>query len=125
MTFITMNNISYLKQARKNANFSLQDMAYLLEMDISNLSKYERGIKAPSLRVILGYHTITKTPLQKLFKHHFSGIVDTVSNRITQLILQLEEEIRSPKVDKRIGALYEALNNISCLKDISEQNHEQ
>lgn len=120
-----MQSISYLKQARKNANLSLQDMAYLLEMDVSNLSKYERGIKIPSLRVILGYHTITKTPLPKLFKQHFLGIVDGVSNSVTHLIAELEEEMTSPKMKKRIEALYEALNNISCLKDVSDQQDEQ
>ena len=124
MTFTTMQSISYLKQARKNSNLSLQDMAYLLEMDVSNLSKYERGIKIPSLRVILGYHSITKTPLPKLGKRHVVGIVDGVSNSVTHLIAELEEEMTSPKMKKRIEALYEAFNNISCLKDVSEQKDE-
>ena len=56
-----MNIISYLKQSRRNVNLTLQDMAYLLDMDFSNLSKYEKGKKTPPARVIIAYHIVTKT----------------------------------------------------------------
>ncbi len=119
-----MNIISYLKQARRNANLTLQDMAYLLDMDFSNLSKYETGKKLPPARVIIAYHIITKTPLKKLFKYSLLGMIDSVSAKTTSLISQLEDEITSPKLKKRITALYEVLNNIGCLQDVNEKEHD-
>lgn len=119
-----MNIISYLKQTRRKANLTLQDMAYLLDMDFSNLSKYETGKKLPPARVIIAYHIITKTPLKKLFKYSVLGLIDTVSSKTTSLISQLEDEVTTPKLKKRIANLYEVLNNIGCLQDINEKEHE-
>ena len=119
-----MNIISYLKQSRRNANLTLQDMAYLLDMDFSNLSKYEKGKKTPPARVIIAYHIVTKTPLKKLFKYSLLGMIDTVSAKTTSLISQLEEEVTTPKLKKRITALYEVLNNIGCLQDVNETDHD-
>lgn len=120
-----MNIISYLKQARRSANLSLQDMAYLLDMDFSNLSKYEKGKKLPPTRVILAYHIVTKTPLKKLFRYRILGILDTVSSKATSLISQLEEEASTPKLKERIGHLYEVLNNIGCLQEVNEKEDER
>ena len=125
MTFkAIMYIINYLKQARRSANLTLQDMAYLLEMDFSNLSKYETGKKQPPARVIIAYHIITKTPLKKLFKYSLLGMIDAVSIKTTSLISQLEDELTTPKLKKRILALYEVLNNIGCLQDVSEKEHD-
>ena len=125
MTFPTyMNIISYLKQARRSANLTLQDMAYLLDMDFSNLSKYETGKKSPPTRVIIAYHIITNTPLKKLFKYSLLGMIDVVSSKTTSLISQLEDEITTPKFKKRIIALYGVLNNIGCLQDVKEKEHD-
>ncbi|MGY8910948.1 MAG: helix-turn-helix domain-containing protein [Flavobacteriales bacterium] len=125
MTFIAiMYIINYLKQARRSANLTLQDMAYLLDMDFSNLSKYETGKKQPPARVIIAYHIITKTPLKKLFKYSLFGVIDAVSSKTTSLISQLEDEMATPKLKKRILALYEVLNNIGCLQDVSEKEHD-
>lgn len=125
MTFIAiMYIINYLKQARRSANLTLQDMAYLLDMDFSNLSKYETGKKQPPARVIIAYHIITKTPLKKLFKYSLLGVIDAVSSKTTSLISQLEDEMTTPKLKKRILALYEVLNNIGCLQDVSEKEHD-
>lgn len=125
MTFIAiMYIINYLKQARRSASLTLQDMAYLLDMDFSNLSKYETGKKQPPARVIIAYHIITKTPLKKLFKYSLLGVIDAVSSKTTSLISQLEDEMTNPKLKKRILALYEVLNNIGCLQDMSEKEHD-
>ena len=101
MTFTAiMYIINYLKQARRGANLTLQDMAYLLDMDFSNLSKYETGKKQPPARVIIAYHIITKIPLKKLFKYSLLALIDEVSSKTTSLISQLEDELTTPKLKK-------------------------
>ena len=100
-------------------------MAYLLDMDFSNLSKYENGKKLPPNRVIISYHIITKTPLKKLFKYSLLAMIDVISSKTTSLISQLEDEVTTPKLSKRITALYEVLNNISCLQDLSDEDYDR
>ena len=120
-----MSIISYLKQARRKANLSLQDMGYLMDVDFSNLSKYEKGKKMPPARVIIAYHIITKTPLKKLFKYNLLGIIDSVSIKTKTLIKQLEEQTKTPNLKKRIAALHEVLQNVGCLQDINENEYDQ
>ena len=51
-------------------------------------------------------------------------MIDAVSSKTTSLISQLEDEMATPKLKKRILALYEVLNNIGCLQDVSEKEHD-
>lgn len=51
-------------------------------------------------------------------------MIDTVSAKTTSLISQLEDKVSSPKLQKRISALYEVLNNIGCLQDVNETNYD-
>lgn len=119
-----MTTITKLKQARKQCNIMLQDMAYLLDMDISNLSKYERGIKKPTLTMEIAYYVLTKAPLQFVFKNKIEEMIKTLSLKVTNLIAFLEDEIQTDKISKRITALNSLLDNISCVKEVSEKDYE-
>lgn len=116
--------ITPLKKARKESKVSLQDMAYILDMDTSNLSKYERGINYPPMLVLLGYHILTKVPLTKIFKVNLENLYTNLSLKITNLISFLEDEVRTEKISKRLLSLENLLDNISCLKDLSEKDDE-
>ncbi|NND77027.1 MAG: helix-turn-helix transcriptional regulator [Flavobacteriales bacterium] len=113
-----------LKQARKNIGISLQDMAYLLDVDVSNLSKYERGLLKPTREILYGYHCVTQVPFGKLQKPFFMDYVDNVSSRITSLISKMEEKKSSSKHAYRIESMYSILNNVACLKDANDKSHE-
>jgi transcriptional regulator with XRE-family HTH domain len=116
--------ITKLKRARKRNNIQLQDMAYLLDMDISNLSKYERGTKSPTLQVQIGYHIITKTPLKLILKEKINLVIESLSLKVTNLIAFLEEEVQTGKISQRLLSLNSILDNLSCLKDVSDQEDE-
>lgn len=116
--------ITELKKARKESKVSLQDMAYILNMDASNLSKYERGINYPTMRILLGYHILTKIPLKKVFRANLEALYTNLSLKVTNLISFLEDEVRTEKIARRLSALNNILDNISCLQDLSEQEDE-
>jgi transcriptional regulator with XRE-family HTH domain len=119
-----MTTITKLKQARKQNNILLQDMAYLLDMDVSNLSKYERGAKSPTLPVQIGYHIVTKTPLRLILKKKINEVLESLSLKVTNLIAFLEEEVQTNKISQRLTAMNSILDNLSCLKDVSEEEDE-
>lgn len=108
MTFklITMlSKPSYLKQARKLVGLSLSDMADIIDLDVSNLSKYERGKLQPTLRVLISYHIITKTALDKLLKNAINELNLVICERLTNLIEQIESDQQSTAHNARIETL--------------------
>lgn len=96
-------------------------MAYLLDMDVSNLSKYERGLKTPNLKVYLGYHVITGTPIDSLVDWELPKFLSWVSDRVTALIVRLEQGMQTPKIKHRTSRLYDVLNALTLLADKGEK----
>ena len=109
-----MNNVTlhYLKQARKHTHLSLQDMSYLLDMDISNLSKYERGKKYAPLLVVLSYHTLSKIPLKRLFRNELDDLSFSIQTRIIGLLEKLETAPPDPKLEQRKKALKNLISQV-------------
>lgn len=106
-----------LKQARINTGISVKDMSYLLNIDSSNLSKYEKGILKASRELLYGYHCITGQDFGELQRPFFSDYIDDVSVRIAHLISQLERKKQSQKTMFQIENLYEILDNLTHLKE--------
>ncbi len=119
---MTINN-NKLQQARKLTGLSLKHMAYLLQTDISNISKYERGIWPVSKSVMFSYHVITGIPFKKLFQFRITTTIDNISERIISLIFELEnKETRTTKMNRALVCLHDILSNITCLKDVSQED---
>lgn len=96
---------------------SLIDMADITETDVSNLSKYERGVLQPPLRVVLSYHIITKTPLSKLLFDTLSEISSLATKRMTALIERLESEASTKSLSARISNLSKVFNSVMQYND--------
>lgn len=111
-----------LKEARINSGMSVHDMAYLLDIDSSNLSKYEKGLLKPSRELLYGYHLITGVQFGKLQKSFFSDFIDRISLRMTKLISRLEERKPSQKMKFRMEQLNEILENMACIRDNNESH---
>jgi predicted transcriptional regulator len=119
---MTINN-NKLQQARKRTGLSLKHMAYLLQTDISNISKYERGIWPASKSIMFSYHVITGLPFKKLFRSRITTTIDNVSERITSLITELEnKDTRTTKINRSIVCLHDILSSMTCLKDVSQED---
>lgn len=104
--------LQFLKQARKHTHLCLQDMAFVLDMDISNLSKYERGkLFAPS-QVVLSYHILSKIPLERLLREEVKGTTVNIVQRVKSLLELIEKEEPSAKNRQRITALEQILERV-------------
>jgi transcriptional regulator with XRE-family HTH domain len=104
--------INSLALHRTRANISLNDVAFLLNIDTSNLSRVEKGIRKPNARIILLYHILFDAPLIKLFAEQFNSLQEELKQRSEKLIAQLETE-RPPKSTNRIEYLREFVNSLN------------
>lgn len=96
--------INSLALYRTRANVSLNDVAYLLNIDTSNLSRIEKGVRKPSVKIILLYHILFDAPLIDLFAEQFNTLREKLIGRSHTLIEQLEAE-QPPKSINRIAYL--------------------
>lgn len=90
-------------------------MAYLVDMDISNLSKYERGKKPSNLSLCQSYALVTGSGIEQLLQTSSKAHIERLSERITSLIIKLEHQPQSTKVQYRIAKLHCVLDTLSCL----------
>lgn len=113
-----------LQQARKNAGLSLSAMAELLITDVSNLSKYERGIRKPSDDIVLSYHLLTGVSLDTLFKGRLTRCVHFLNHQIKQSIEDLKTGIRTMKTDTLTVHLLRCMERLNCLSDVNKKDDE-
>ena len=111
MIAVTINANSYMNKKinslalhRTRANISLNDVAFLLNIDTSNLSRIEKGIRKPNVKIILLYHILFDAPLIDLFAEQFNTLKEKLIGRSSKLITQLETE-QPPKSINRIAYL--------------------
>ena len=98
-----------LSQYRKRLNIPLHDVAYLLGIDNSNLSKIEQGIREPNPRIILLYHILFKVPLLELFAEQYDELKVQLKRKSRTLIEQLQIE-QPPKSRNRIAYINQFVN---------------
>jgi len=110
-----IKKINSLAEYRTQANVSLNDVAYLMNIDTGNLSKIEKGIRKPNVRVILLYHILFDAPLLKLFKEEFKTLHKLIKLRSQKLIAQLKIE-QPPKSTNRIKFIGDFVNRLNNLQ---------
>lgn len=109
-----MHHLTIFKQVRKNLNLSLQDTAFILGTDVSNLSKYEYGKLTPSMRVVVGYHLIAKTPFDRLIKEYAADVRPVLIERITLLLEQKNTEKANAKTAQQREVLEQILQRLTA-----------
>lgn len=108
---ITSNN---MRGFRKQHSVLLGDMAYLLNIDEGNLSRYEKGQREPTAEILLTYHMLFGANLIDLFHERFKQLCKDLYYRSQSLIERLKEE-QPPKVGVRIRYLTNIVNRLSKL----------
>ncbi|MEP0264188.1 helix-turn-helix transcriptional regulator [Dokdonia sp.] len=97
----------YPSGVRKAHHLKINDLAYLLEMDQSSLSRFEAG-KFQSLKALIGYHILLNLSIESSIRQVFEAGFKGLSDRCFQLIEKVSE---GPKTLKNTLRL-ESLNNI-------------
>lgn len=106
----------HIYQYRKRSHLLLKDVAYLLNMDEGNLSRFEAG-KSQNPKALLGYHAIFNLsidqPLFPLIHQHNNKIVQ----RAHELLKQLETKSKTKKNQLRIRGVQAIIRKLTPQTD--------
>lgn len=116
-----METFHYLKTFRKRTGISLTDMSEIIGIDTGNLSKIESGDREPNLFVILGYCTILKIPLERLFKNHYQEMLQNSYDNVIALKDRILSEMESPNINHRIILLDVIIDRLAKLQEDHEK----
>jgi len=82
---------NYLRTYRKHSGLSQSDISFLIGLkDKSELSRYERRIRQPSLRTALACQAVFGTPVSELF----AGINDLVAQDAKGQMVKLRARLQ-------------------------------
>ena len=68
--------------ARKRRGLGQKQVAYLLDKTVDEISRYERGLRIPSLETVLGLELIYGLPARLLFKDIYEQLQAEITARI-------------------------------------------
>ncbi|WP_299884379.1 hypothetical protein [uncultured Lacinutrix sp.] len=94
----------YLSKSRKAHHLNLNDLAFILDIDQGNLSRFEAG-KLSNSKALLGYHTLFNLSIQSSFEQVLQTDVKTLIDKCFQLIEQIENTSKTLKNSLRIEGL--------------------
>lgn len=78
---------------RKRSPLTQADIAFLMKLsDYSNISRYEKGQREPSVEFLLVYHHLFNTSVESFFKPHSETIRSCLAERIIVLVTDLKNE---------------------------------
>jgi transcriptional regulator with XRE-family HTH domain len=96
-----LNN--YLRTHRKHSGLSQSEVCFLVRLkDKSELSRYERGVRQPSLRTALAYQEAFGTPVSELFAGLSDSVAKDTHGQMRQLRARLEADINPQSPTRRI-----------------------
>ncbi|HEX8459224.1 MAG TPA: helix-turn-helix domain-containing protein [Pyrinomonadaceae bacterium] len=114
----TLTNRLWL--ARKRRSLEQKQVAYLLNHPgIDQISRYEQGIRLPSLAIALKLEIIYGVPLRLLFKELFDSLEDEVWQRIS-LSTPLQRRFGNRTTNKAGRAEYCAYTELLMMPNASE-----
>jgi transcriptional regulator with XRE-family HTH domain len=83
----------YLRSYRRQAHLSQKELAYLLGATThAKVSRYEAGLRIPSLESGLAYEAALGEPVAKLFRGRYEAIQKEVEARRRKLEAQKEKQ---------------------------------
>ena len=101
MTAVRLNN--YLRTQRKHSGLSQSDVSFLVRLkDKSDLSRYERNLRQPSLRTALACQELYGVSVSELFAGLSHSAAKDTRNRMKKLRTRLQAKIDSQSTGKGI-----------------------
>ena len=106
----------YLTISRKRSRLTQSDVSYFLNLkDPSSISRWEAGEREIPFDALLIYHTLFEIPVEDYISRQKNSSKEAVTKRIPILIEELEQLERTPRVQRRIDFLTNALTRLSSL----------
>lgn len=105
---------------RKQKSLQIKDIAFLLDIDSSKLSRFENGkLLSPELKVCLGYHIIFNLPMPTLVHEQYEALKEGIENRCFQLLEKIDDEKQDYGSNTRKASINAILNKL-MLKENDE-----
>lgn len=102
---------NYLRVYRKRSSLTQADIAFLMKLpDYSNISRYEKGQREPSVEFLLVYHLLFNASVESFFEPQIGIILPALREQIERLLNNLKS---TNATDPRIKSLEEALIRIN------------
>ena len=96
----TRRLLNYLKTYRKHSGLSQSDISFLLRLkDKSELSRYERNLRQPSLRIALACQELYGVAVSDLF----AGLSDLVARDTRKQMKKLQTRLREKSEPESMG----------------------
>ena len=109
-----MSPPNFLRIYRKRSPLTQADIAFLLKLpDYSNISRWEKGQRAPGIEMMLVYHYLFDTSIESFFEPQSKTILTELLEGIGQLISEIKKEEATPKNTYRIKFLEEIIIRLS------------
>ena len=112
MTHITTQHFTKM---RKASYLKLNDLAHILNIDASNLRRFEIGKPYP--KALIGYHILFNLPIQNHIRQVFKQGYKELMHRSFQLLEQLQEKSNTIKNNLRIEGLHKIIERLVMLDE--------
>jgi transcriptional regulator with XRE-family HTH domain len=97
---------NYLKVYRKRSGLIQEDIAFILDLpDYSNISRYEKGQRTPSIELLITYHHLFDVPIEAFFEQDSEIIKARLIPRLIELLSLLKKDQITLKDTQRIRFL--------------------
>jgi len=116
-----MSNIpNYLRVFRKRSPLMQEDMLSISGLlDVSSISRYEKGQRDPTKEILLVYHHVFDAPIELFFELESNAMLPGLIQRMKERIKELETEDQiTLKNTSKIKFLEQAIIRLNNLKSI-------
>jgi len=107
-----------ISKYRKAYHLKLKDLAFILNIDIANLSRFEAG--NPNPKALLGYHIIFNLSMDSMFGQLLSGQPTTLLHRCFQLMEIIKDQSHTAKNQLRMEGLDTIITRLASLEETYE-----
>ncbi len=105
---------NYLKVYRKRSGLIQEDIAFILDLpDYSNISRYEKGQRTPSIELLLVYHHLFDVPIELFFEQDSEIIKARLIPRLIELLSLLKKDQITLKDTQRIRFLEQTIKRLT------------
>ena len=101
---------NYLRMYRKKSPLTQSDMGFLVDIKhISNISRYEKGQRKPSIEILITYHLLFNCPIESFFTQESEQVRQKLIPRLKELIQEIKKQQITLKDTPKINFLEEVI----------------
>lgn len=104
---------NFLRAYRRKTHITQFDIAFLLAIDHTSISRQELSKREPNLKVILAYQILFNAPILQVFNYHKNEMRKQLLKTIPQLLEMLQAQEPTANVASRIVELEDMLRKVT------------